>query len=118
MEREHEEAMRAEFVELNVMAQRAYADDTTEAEIDRFFIEGEKTDQRWYSGPHAAEWGYLRDAFSDWHRAPGTMHRLLADVEHNGGYGMSEVQYRSQLQARELTGNDRPRPEREQQRSR
>lgn len=118
MHREHEEAMRADFAEMDAMAQRAYAPDATQAAIDRFYAEGERTDRRWYSGPHAAEWGYLRDAYADWAHSPAAMHRLIADVEHNGGFGMSEVQYRSQLQARALTGNDRPRPEHEQQRSR
>ncbi|MET7770185.1 hypothetical protein [Nocardia sp. NPDC005366] len=85
----------------------------TDAEIDRIDQQRWEIARRWQGGPHAEHWNYLEDAFHDWQRAPGTMCRFMDNVAFNrerqtGLSELSDVQLRSQEQARALTGNDRP----------
>ncbi|KAA8884249.1 hypothetical protein F3087_34055 [Nocardia colli] len=69
--------------------------------------------QLWKSGPHAEHWHYLDAAHDDWQRRPETMDRFLDGVDEDRavGYfvGVTEVEYRSQLQARDLTAAERDR---------
>ncbi|MEV0294224.1 hypothetical protein [Nocardia sp. NPDC050710] len=110
MEREHEEAMRADFAEQVDLERKAYRPGVTDADIDAIFGQRDEIEKRWDRGPHAEHWGYLSDAYDDWSRSPETMRRFQENVDYNGGYGLTDVQRRSQEQARTLTRNDRPRP--------
>ncbi|WP_040698934.1 hypothetical protein [Nocardia vinacea] len=109
MEREHEEAMRADFTTYVELGRQMYRPSTSEAEIQLLDMQQQVVADRWESGPHAEHWNYLEDAREDWRRAPDTMRRFLDNVDHNGGYGLTEIQRRSQEQARDLTTQDRPR---------
>ncbi|WP_431963283.1 hypothetical protein [Nocardia sp. bgisy134] len=108
MQREHEEAMRVDYAEHDRLSRAMFADGVTDTDIDRIDQQRITIEQRWRSGPHVEHWDYLSDAHEDWRGSPKVMHRLLADVDHNGGAGMTDVEHRSQQQARQLTGNDRP----------
>ncbi|WP_067478746.1 hypothetical protein [Nocardia amamiensis] len=103
MEREHEEAMRAEFAEYTQLTEQMYRPDATDAEIDNICDQRRQIDQRWGEGPHAEHWGYLSDAYEDWRQAPDTMFRFIDNIAHNGG-GVTDVQHRSLLQAGQLAG--------------
>ncbi|WP_406237520.1 hypothetical protein [Nocardia sp. NBC_01009] len=116
MQREHEEAMRLDFQQHYQLGRDMYGPGVTEADIERLDVDRVDIEKRWRSGPHAEHWNYLEDAQSDWQRAPKTMSRFMEDVDHNGGHGLTEIQRRSQEQARELTGNDRTRPRIERER--
>ncbi|QIS13644.1 hypothetical protein [Nocardia arthritidis] len=110
MEREHEEAMRADYEQYHQLGRAMYADGVTDTDIDRLDQQRGEVARRWEAGPHAEHWAYLSDAADDWQRAPKVMGRMLDNIDHNDGYGVTEVEYRSQQQARQLTGNDRSRP--------
>ncbi|WP_435590787.1 hypothetical protein [Nocardia sp. bgisy118] len=108
MQREHEEAMRADYTEHDALGRQMFADGVTDADIDRIDTQRVEIEKRWHSGPHAEHWAYLSDAHEDWRQAPKTMQRMLADADHNGpGYGLTDIERRSQEQARALTGHDR-----------
>ncbi|WP_406272524.1 hypothetical protein OH799_32930 [Nocardia sp. NBC_00881] len=111
MEREHEEAMRADYSTYAELGRQMFRPSTSEAEIQLIDMQQQVLADRWESGPHAQHWQYLDDAHEDWKRSPKVMVRMLADIDHNGGAGVSGVQRRSLEQARQLTGNDRPRPQ-------
>ena len=112
MHHEHEDHMRAEYEQFHRLEQDMYQADT-DAEIDRIGAQREEIEQRWQSGPHAEHWAFLGDAHEDWQRSPKVMHRVMEDIAHQrsttGSCGFTDVQVRSQEQARALTGNDRPR---------
>ncbi|MEV6388897.1 hypothetical protein [Nocardia xishanensis] len=111
MQHEHEEAMRAEYDQHHRLTEAMFADGITDADIDRVDAQRVEIEKRWEAGPHAEHWDYLSDAHEDWRRSPKVMHRMLADADHNGpGYGLTDIERRSQEQARQLTGHDRPRP--------
>ncbi|WP_329405978.1 hypothetical protein OG563_30510 [Nocardia vinacea] len=109
MEREHEEAMRGDYQQHYQLGRDMLRDGVTDADIDQLDASRVEIEKRWQSGPHAEHWNYLADAQHDWEHSPGTMSRFMENVDHNGGFGLSEIEQRSQEQARELTGNDRPR---------
>ncbi|MGN2634591.1 hypothetical protein ACTD5D_30960 [Nocardia takedensis] len=114
MHREHEDHMRGEYEQYHRLGQDMYQAET-DAEIDRISAQREQIADRWQAGPHAQHWEYLGDAHEDWQRAPDTMRRFMDNVEFNrdrrtGLSNLTEVQQRSQEQARALTGNDHPRP--------
>ncbi|MET9025626.1 hypothetical protein ABZW96_08365 [Nocardia sp. NPDC004168] len=106
MEREHEEAMRAEFARFTQLGEDMYRPGTTDAECDRMVEQRRETDQRWSEGPHAEHWSYLSDAYEDWRQAPDTMFRFLDNIDHNGGEGVTDLQNRSLRQAGQLAGRD------------
>ncbi|WP_433629114.1 hypothetical protein [Nocardia sp. CA-120079] len=110
MEREHEEAMRADYQQHYQLGLDMFRDRITETDIERLDSDRIEIEKRWQDGPHTEQWAYLSDAQHDWERSPATMSRFMENVDHNGGYGLTDIQRRSQQQARELTGNDRPRP--------
>ncbi|MFE3986548.1 hypothetical protein ACFXPR_18880 [Nocardia tengchongensis] len=120
MQSEHEEAMRSDFREQAALQQRTYQSDVTESEIGECFSKAREIHGRWNDGPHADQWRYLSDAYADWRDAPDTMVRFIDNVEFNRakGFGIDEVQYRSLLQARELTEPHRVRPRGQVQRER
>lgn len=107
MEREHEEAMRADFTARTRLIASATDDGVTEAKIDQIFTDAAKIAERWTAGPHREQWQFLSDAEQDWRERPDTMRRFLDNVEHNRAQGwdgdLDEVQRRSLYQARELT---------------
>ncbi|WP_378736702.1 hypothetical protein [Nocardia brasiliensis] len=110
MEREHEEAMRADFAELVRLRHEVFhAEDSGQpaAEIDRLDYQRYDIDTRWMKSPHHTEWGYLHTAYNDWVRAPHATRRFLDWVEHYRELGheqVTEVEQRSLEQARELAG--------------
>ncbi|MBF6226028.1 hypothetical protein IU470_13075 [Nocardia abscessus] len=106
MEREHEEAMRAEFARYTQLGEDMYRPGTTDAELDRMVAQRRETDQRWGEGPHAEHWSYLSDAYEDWRQAPDTMFRFLDNIDHNGGEGVTDLQHRSLRQAGQLAGRN------------
>ncbi|MGQ4620013.1 hypothetical protein [Nocardia sp. R7R-8] len=103
MEREHEEAMRAEFARYTQLGDM-YRPGTTDAGLGRIVAQRRETDQRWGEGPHAEHWNYLSDVYADWRQAPDTMFRLLDNIDHNGGDGVTDLQHRSLRQAGQLAG--------------
>ncbi|WP_216916364.1 hypothetical protein [Nocardia noduli] len=122
MHAEHEDHMRAEF-ETFYRLGRDMFEVGSEAEIDRIDSQRGEIARRWEDGPHAEHWAYLEDAEHDWQRTPDTMTRFMDNVafnrEHQTGLAeLTDVQLRSQEQARHLTGNDRPRPRQRPQRGR
>ncbi|MBH0775056.1 hypothetical protein [Nocardia bovistercoris] len=122
MHSEHEDHMRAEY-DTYYRLGRDMFEAGTEAEIDRMEDQQSEIARRWQQGPHAEHWNYLADAEHDWEHAPDTMRRFMDNVafnreHHTGLAALTDVQVRSQEQARELTGNDRPQPRRERGRGR
>ncbi|WP_157574606.1 hypothetical protein [Nocardia jejuensis] len=116
MEREHEELMRSDFREQTTLTRSVYDEGVTDAQAQQISAKTEQIDQRWSDGPHSQQWQFLSDAYADWRDRPETMARHLDTVEHNRAQGwdtLDEVQYRSLMQARELTA-----PDREQDRTR
>ncbi|MGX1805171.1 hypothetical protein ACWIGI_05605 [Nocardia sp. NPDC055321] len=110
MEREHEEMMRSDFRDQAALQARTCQADVTEQEIGESFSKVREIHGRWHSGPHAEQWQFLSDAYADWRDRPDTMARHMDNVEHNRAQGwdpLDGVQYRSLLQARELTAPDR-----------
>ena len=107
MQREHEEAMRAEFSERIELENKRFDPSTTDADLDRIWDRTSEINQRWAGGPHAEHWEFLNDAHHDWKRSPETMERFRADIAHNqeisGHVGLSDIQLRSLEQARDLT---------------
>ncbi|MFD0362731.1 hypothetical protein ACFQZZ_14905 [Nocardia sp. GCM10030253] len=110
MEKEHEEAMRTDYTTYVELGRQMYQPSTSDAEIQLIDLQQQILADRWEAGPHAEHWNYLDDAHEDWRRAPDTMRRFMDNIDHNDGYGVSEVERRSQQQARTLTDHDRPRP--------
>lgn len=113
MQREHEEAMRADFTARIELGNQRLAPGVTEADFDRIEARTGEIDRRWETGPYAEQWEFLNDAHHDWSHSPAVMERMRADIAHNqqagGGVGFSEVQLRSLEQARILTQPQRTR---------
>ncbi|MFF0495758.1 hypothetical protein ACFYU5_05085 [Nocardia aobensis] len=107
MQREHEEAMRAEFAERVSLENKRLDPATTDAELDRIWERTSDINERWAAGPHAEQWEFLNDAYYDWQRSPQVMERVRADLAHNQAQGdpggFDEVQMRSIEQTRQLT---------------
>ncbi|WP_069167259.1 hypothetical protein [Nocardia altamirensis] len=112
-----EALLRADFARMREMRDNM-AHVETEAEIDQLGHDANLIEERW-SNPASDErenWEYLADAYADWKHAPATMRRFHDQVHHdraNGWDPLTPVEWRSQLQARELTGHGAwPGPER------
>ncbi|QLY33969.1 hypothetical protein H0264_18590 [Nocardia huaxiensis] len=122
MEREHEEAMRADFRERTALQLSGYQPGVTEDQIDQIYGKVRQIDDRWTAGPHASRWQYLSDAYDDFSDRPETMDRFLDNIEFNRAQGwdggLDEVQRRSLYQAKELTEPQRVRPRGRVQRER
>ncbi|MGW5572634.1 hypothetical protein ACWEVD_15630 [Nocardia thailandica] len=108
MQREHEEAMRTDFdqyVDLSDQMDHGltrYDNPITEEQITAIGDQQEAVQDRWRNGPHAQHWNYLEDAHHDWRQAPDTMRRMHEDIAHNGGFGLTDIETRSQVQAAAL----------------
>src|SRR6476469_3282747 len=107
MEREHEDAMRADFADaerINAEAFRDYrAGRCTDAEFQQRIEQFAAIDDRWMDGPHREQWVYLRNACDDWHHKPDQMQRKLAAANTSRGEAstnVSDVERRSLEQAR------------------
>lgn len=105
MQREHEEAMRADYDRhADLSDQRetglSHPDSTmTEEQLDAIGSQQRELNQRWANGPHAEHWQYLSDAHDDWQQAPKTMRRMRENIAHNGGDFVTDIESRSQDQA-------------------
>ncbi|MBF6296820.1 hypothetical protein IU459_04580 [Nocardia amamiensis] len=106
MEREHEEAMRADFTTYAELERQMFRPSVTEYEIQLIDVRQHELAGRWESGPHAEHWRYLSDAYEDWRQAPDTMFRILDNIDHNGGEGVTDLQHRSLRQAGQLAGRN------------
>ncbi|MFD0000160.1 hypothetical protein [Nocardia sp. NPDC127526] len=111
---EHEEAMRAEFFAQAQLARNAYRSDITDAELDRIYRDTAEYDERWFGGPYAEHWAFLSASYDDWQQRPKDMRRFVADVErrrelYGREFGLTDVQYRSLHQARDLACLDHTR---------
>lgn len=110
MHPEHEQMMRQEFFEQAQRARDAYRSDVTSTELDRIDLDVAAYDERWLGGPHADQWAFLAAAYDDWRRQPKQMQRFVGDIDANRSkygkdFGLTDVQYRSMMQARELTSH-------------
>ncbi|QBS40397.1 hypothetical protein [Nocardia sp. CS682] len=113
MEREHEEAMREAFTELDRLTRMAYRPTASEADINRLYTEGAAIDQGWHFGPHRQQWEFLKAVRSQWECEPDTIRQALRHPPGTRGGGLDAVQRRSIEQARILTaGTSRPEIER------
>ncbi|WP_433714475.1 hypothetical protein ACQP2U_10375 [Nocardia sp. CA-084685] len=82
----------------------------TEQELDQLIEQADAITVGWSSRHDdlGAAWRYLRDAHDDWTRSPETMRRFHEQVaidEAAGAHVLSGIQWRSQQQAREMTGH-------------
>ncbi|MGW0247982.1 hypothetical protein ACWDYH_15250 [Nocardia goodfellowii] len=112
MEREHEEAMRTDFTTYSELGQQMSRPSVTDREIQYLDLERQFVAERWEAGPHAEHWNYLEEAYRDFDERPDTMRRFCDNLDHNDGFGLTDVQRRSLEQARTLTEASRHRPER------
>ncbi|MFC8385840.1 hypothetical protein [Nocardia sp. NPDC057272] len=108
MQREHEEAMRADFdrhADLSDQMETGvtHPDSTmTDEQILAIDAQQQELEQRWAGGPHAEHWQYLSDAHDDWRQAPDTMRRMHENIAHNDGCFVTDIESRSQDQAASL----------------
>ncbi|PXX66924.1 hypothetical protein DFR70_103679 [Nocardia tenerifensis] len=117
MEHEHEEAMRAEFSQYVELWRATDPPEVSQADYNEAHDAIDFIDHLWQTGPHAKHWDYLKDAHQDWTARPQTMTRFLDGIAEDraAGYfvGVTDIEYRSQCQARDLTAAERARrPER------
>ncbi|MFE9576335.1 hypothetical protein ACFYO1_08125 [Nocardia sp. NPDC006044] len=102
-----ERAMRADFARM-IRLSEAQFHARTDHEIDQLATRTKELMQQWTTGraEEASNWRYLSDAHYDWRHAPGTMQRMLDNIEHAqaGGFdpGLTDVELRSQRQAHDL----------------
>lgn len=117
MQREHEEAMRTDFdhyVDLHDQTDHGlirHDNPITEQQLLDIHDQREALSARWRNGPHAEHWGYLDDAHHDWRQAPDTMRRMNEDIAHNDGWGVTDIEARSQAQAAALVARSNERHE-------
>lgn len=112
MEKEHEEMLRTGFAAYIQIGQEALVAET-DAQIDDLYEREQSMAQQWNDGPHAEHWQFLQDTYHDFQRAPGTMVRFMDNVDHNDGYGLTDVQRRSVVQVAEMTLPEPPQELRE-----
>ncbi|PXX52271.1 hypothetical protein DFR70_1333 [Nocardia tenerifensis] len=81
------------------------------AEFTQLTDQADEIDQRW-SDPHIGDreaWMYLAQAHEDWRSAPQIMDRMCGQMQLDQANGWrllaTAAEWRSQLQARELTGH-------------
>ncbi|KIA60551.1 hypothetical protein [Nocardia vulneris] len=111
MDHEYEVAMRVDFARWQALLDSPFPIET-EAELEQR-IHADEIELRWSYGPHSAHWRYLDDAHQDWAARPETMTRFLDGItqDRTAGYfvGVTDIEYRSQCQARDLTEAERAR---------
>lgn len=110
VENPEEVLMRADFDRAKDLSETA--SHASGVDIDRIFDQVEEISDRWTNRDDelGAAYRYLEDAHSDWRSAPDTMRRLheqIAGDRAQGFHAISEIDWRSQQHARELTGNGR-----------
>ncbi|MGW4849125.1 hypothetical protein [Nocardia brasiliensis] len=112
MHREHEEAMREAFTELDELTRAAYAPTASEADINRLYTDGAAIDQGWTYGPHQQQWEFLKGVRSQWECEPDRVRSMLRFCAGALGGAFDAVQRRSIEQARILSAGARPEIER------
>lgn len=107
---EVEQQLRADAVRATRLLTEARNTDDLE-EYEKFSSRAAEIRSRWQHHDNVSvreEWEYLADAVEDWRRSPGAMEQLYEQVliDRVDGYTepMSEKEWRSQRQAREMTG--------------
>ncbi|MGY1948925.1 hypothetical protein [Nocardia asiatica] len=100
--------MRADFDRAKDLSETAFH--ASGDDMDRIFDKVEEITDRWTSRDDelGAAYRYLQDAHSDWKSAPDTMRRMCEQIaaDRAGGFhAISEMDWRSQQHARELTGH-------------
>ncbi|MFI5716270.1 hypothetical protein [Nocardia sp. NPDC051750] len=111
--RKTEQEMRADYTRAAQLRRESLRAETVE-QVGQLFDQAKQVEDRWWnheSPAVRADWDYLDDAYHDWRHSAGTMERLYEQVmiDRVDGVtsGMSEVQWRSQRQAREMAGHGR-----------
>ncbi|MGY1944777.1 hypothetical protein [Nocardia asiatica] len=115
VENPEEVLMRADFdrvKDLTTTAFHAEFDAESDQDAERIFDQVDEISARWTDRDDelGAAYRYLQDAHSDWKSAPDTMRRLCEQIAADraqGFHAISEIDWRSQQHARELTGNGR-----------
>lgn len=102
--------VRADFARMHELETRTDYGQMSEQELDQLLDRTSEISRRWQSrDDHTGDtWRYLEDAVADWRRAPDTMRRFHEQIQIDRASGFEAIspdQWRSQLQARELTGH-------------
>ncbi|WP_280432244.1 hypothetical protein [Nocardia brasiliensis] len=105
----NEMVLRADFARAEAMQSDAWKADSEEGRHCRF-LEVQRIRNRWRDrdDEFGEAWWYLNDAYHDWLQDPqfmGELHDQIRTDQAQGWHGLTDVQWRSQLQARELTGH-------------
>lgn len=101
--------LRADFARAQAQRHTAWQAETDDERHLRL-NEVRGIEQRWQGreDEFGETWWYLNDAHHDWLSAPDTMRRFHDQIHLDqaaGVHGLTDVQWRSQQQARELTGH-------------
>ncbi|MBF6341750.1 hypothetical protein IU450_38615 [Nocardia abscessus] len=101
--------MRADFDRAKDLYDTAVHAETMD-QMDLICDQANAIGQRWLDrGEEFGDaWRYLEDAHSDWRSAPDTMRRMCEQIavdRAQGFHAISDIEWRSQQHARELTGN-------------
>lgn len=110
MQREHEEAMRADFArvaDLKAEVSSGLIDPSEQAYQQRF--ETRRLAESWQQGPHAEHWNFLDDVHEMWTRQPVEAARLAHFAERDSWRGITDIQRRSHVQAAQLAMRDNSR---------
>ncbi|MEU8901760.1 hypothetical protein AB0C65_38260 [Nocardia sp. NPDC048505] len=101
--------MRADFARMRDLG-KAAADAESIEQLERLSSQASAISDLWKDRDdelgHA--WQHLGDAYHDWRLNPSTMARFAEQVEVDraqGVYAMTDMQWRSHMQAREITGH-------------
>lgn len=102
--------MRADFDRMLDLHNQAWNADANGEQWRRLSDESHHIHERWAARDDelGAEWQYLNDAHEDWTRSPETMtrfHDRIAADEAEDVYVLTDMQRRSQQQARQITGH-------------
>ncbi|BDT97308.1 hypothetical protein [Nocardia sputorum] len=108
VENPQEVLMRADFDRVKDLSETAFH--ATGDDAERIFGKVDEISARWSDRDDelGAAYRYLEDAHSDWRSAPDTMRRMHEQITADraqGFHAISEIDWRSQLHARELTGH-------------
>jgi hypothetical protein len=100
--------MRADFDRAKDLSGTAFH--ASGEDMDRIFDKVDEISARWSDrdDEFGAAYRYLEDAHSDWRSAPDTMRRMHEQISIDQAQGflpISEIDWRSQQHARELTGH-------------
>ncbi|MFR9767745.1 hypothetical protein [Nocardia sp. SC052] len=109
VENPEEVLMRADFDRVKDLSEAAFRTEFRQ-DSDRIFDQVDEIRDRWSGRDDelGAAYRYLEDAHSDWRSAPDTMRRMHEQITADraqGFHAISEIDWRSQLHARELAGH-------------